>query len=315
MNRVFVAGTFDHLHAGHDTLLTAAFGQGKPVIIGITSDAFVKQYKAGFRGINPLEKRKKELEGWLQSKQYTADIIPIDDPYEPAASMGDLDTLVVTPDKKQRGEEINQRRKEKGLIPLALLVVSKVQAEDQKSISSTRIRSGEIDTNGRLTLPDNMRPELAKPLGDVRIGDAIGSSIETHRGDIIITVGDITTKLLLTTGVVPALSIVDFLVRRMPYPELDQRLKTLNIYRIHISSGPGFIAEEGIEIIKKWSVHPQEKLALVVTGEEDLLALPAIAYAPVGAVIYYGQPEKGVVEVIVSPEKKKEAIALLERFT
>jgi uncharacterized protein (UPF0218 family) len=223
--------------------------------------------------------------------------------------------LVVTPDNKSRGEEINSIRKEKGMTPLGLLVVPLVPAEDSNPISSTRVREGDIDKNGRLILPDALRPELGKPIGNVLIGDAIGSSIESHRNGIIITVGDITTKTFLTAGVTPSLSIVDFQVERKPYPELDGRFAGLNIFRITVPSGPGFIAKEAISVIQKWSLHPEEKIALAVTGEEDLLALPAIAFGPPGAVIYYGQPGQGLVEVLVTQEKKNEAIALLDKFS
>ncbi len=222
--------------------------------------------------------------------------------------------LVVTPDNTSRGGEINRIRKEKGLAPLGLLLVPLVPAADAVPISSTRVRDGEIDKTGRLILPDTMRPELGKPVGRILIGDAIGSSIEAHRSGVIVTVGDITTKTFLTAGVIPSLSIIDFQVERKPYPELDGRFAGLGIFRIHVPSGPGFIAQEAIDVIKKWSLHPEEKLVLTVTGEEDLLALPAIAYGPPGAVVYYGQPGQGLVEVLVTPEKQSEAKELLNKF-
>jgi pantetheine-phosphate adenylyltransferase len=314
-HRVFVAGTFDRIHTGHDAILTAAFNAGEEVTIGLTSDLFVKNFKKNVR-VDPFEDRKKSLEQWLADHKYgdKALIIPIDDPYEPAASLTDLEVLVVTPETKARGEEVNRIRKEKGLTPLGLLVVALVPAEDTKPVSSTRVREGEIDGTGRLVMPDNLRPELRKPIGQVLIGDAIGSSIETHRKDIIVTVGDITTKTLLTAGVTPSLSIVDFLVDRKPYPELDGRFAAMNIFRVTVPSGPGFIAKEAIRVIQKWSMHPEEKIVLAVSGEEDLLALPAIAYGPTGAVVYYGQPGKGLVEVVISADKQREAKTLLARF-
>lgn len=314
-HRVFVAGTFDRLHKGHDTILTAACNAGEAVTIGLTSDLFVKNFKKNIP-VAPFEERKKALEQWLAAHGYGDKtlIVPIDDPYEPAASLTDIEVLVVTPENKSRGEEVNRIRKEKGLAPLRLLVVPLVPAQDTKAIASTRIRNGEIDHRGRLLLPDNLRPELGQPIGPVLIGDAIGSSIEAHRNGIIVTIGDITTKTLLSAGVIPSLSVVDFLVARAPYPELDGRFTALNIFRVHVNSGPGFIAKEAISVIQKWASHPEEKIVLAVSGEEDLLALPAIAYAPIGAVVYYGQPGKGAVEVVISADKQREAKALLARF-
>lgn len=314
-HRVFVAGTFDGFHTGHETILTAACEAGEVVTIGLTSDKFVQKFKKD-RTIAPFAERKKSLEQWLAARGYgdKALIISIDDPYEPAASFPDLEVLVVTTETKARGEEINRIRKEKGLTPLGLLEIPLVPAQDSKPVSSTRVREGEIDRTGRLVMPDNLRPELTKPFGPVLIGDAIGSSIEAHRRDIIITVGDITTKTLLTAGVIPSLSIVDFLVQRKPYPELDGRFAALNIFRVNVASGPGFIAKEAIEVIKKWSLHSEEKIMLAVSGEEDLLALPSIAYGPIASVVYYGQPGKGAVEVVISADKQREAKTLLARF-
>ncbi|MCX6792351.1 MAG: pantetheine-phosphate adenylyltransferase [Candidatus Gottesmanbacteria bacterium] len=315
-HRVFVAGTFDGLHTGHNAILTAACNAGEEVTVGLTSDLFVKNFKKNI-SVAPFEDRKKSLEQWLSSHGFgdKALIIPIDDPYEPAASLTDLEVLVVTHDNKSRGEEINRIRKEKGLVPLGLLEIPLVPAQDQNPVSSTRVRGGEIDKTGRLIMPDNLRPELGKPMGQVLIGDAIGSSIEAHRNGVIVTVGDITTKTLLTAGVTPSLSIVDFLVERKPYPELDGRFAAMNIFRVRVTSGPGYIAKEAIGVIQKWASHPEEKIVLAVSGEEDLLALPAIAYGPLGAVVYYGQPGKGLVEVVVTQEKQAEAKELLNKFT
>jgi cytidyltransferase-like protein len=315
-HRVLVAGTFDGIHVGHEAILTTSCETGEHVTIGLTSDAFVAAFKKD-NTISPFSDRKAELEQWLTRHGYAdrALIIPIDDPYEPAASLADLEVLVVTPDTKSRGEEINSMRKDKGLAPLGLLVVPLTRAQDLRPVSATRVRAGEIDKTGRLVLPDNLRPELTKPAGNVLIGDAIGSSIETHRNDVIVVVGDITAKTLLTAGVIPSLSIIDFQVNRKPYRELDGRFTALSIFRILVPSGPGFIAKEAIEVIQKWSTHPEEKIVLAVSGEEDLLALPAIAYGPLSSVVYYGQPGQGLVEVIVTQEKKDTAIALLDKFS
>lgn len=327
-SHVFVGGTFDHLHRGHQSMFTEAFAVGDHVTIGLTSDLFVERFRDSAQAIQPFTERKKRLAVWLSSHdlENRADIIAIDDPYEPAASMEDLDGLMVTRENRHRGEEINKRRVSKGLSELTLVEVPIVPAEDADPISSTRVRAGEIDATGKLIMPDALRPELVKPLGTVLTGDAIGTSIEKYRSGTIITVGDMTTKTLLTAGVVPNLMVVDFHVGRKPYEDNEAKFTELNLYRMSLISGPGYIANEAVETIQKWAKHPAEKMILAVTGEEDLLTLPAVAYGPVGAVVYYGQPaeaawacgptmHEGMVEVLLTPRKTNEAIALLGQFT
>ncbi len=317
-HHVFVAGTFDRLHAGHRELLMRACEAGEKVTVGLTSDTFVKKYKIhdSLFMIQPFEERKQHLLHWIEERGYgkKAIIVPIDDPYEPAVSDPDGEILVVTPDTKARGEEINAKRKAKGLPPYALLVVPLVPAQDRMPIASTRVRNGEIDQAGRLIMPDSLRPELSRPIGRVLVGDQIGSSIEANRNGTIITVGDITTETFLTAGVVPHLAIIDFQVQRKPFRGLDAKFQELNLYRVHVSSGPGFIAKEALTLIQKWATHPEGHEALIVDGEEDLLTIPAVAYSPVGAVVYYGQPNAGLVEVEVTEDKKSEALAIIRQF-
>ena len=51
---------------------------------------------------------------------------------------------------------------------------------------------------------------------------------------------------------------------------------------------------------------------LVVDGEEDLLVLVAVAFAPLGGLVVYGQPGEGLVVVRVTAEKRGEAWELLK---
>ena len=48
-------------------------------------------------------------------------------------------------------------------------------------------------------------------------------------------------------------------------------------------------------------------------GEEDLAVLPCTVLMPEGSVILYGLPDKGIVVVKLTKEKKEEAIKLLKR--
>jgi len=148
---VAVGGTFDEFHKGHKTLLEKAFEIGEKVLIGLCTDEFVKRMKKP-HVVASYEKRLKELKNWLSKKGWLerAKIIPLNDPYGVTISEGCVEALVVSRETEPRAYEINQKRQEKGLKPLKIVVIEMVPAENHIPISTTRIRHGEIDREGHL---------------------------------------------------------------------------------------------------------------------------------------------------------------------
>ncbi|MBI2405376.1 pantetheine-phosphate adenylyltransferase [Candidatus Gottesmanbacteria bacterium] len=333
-HRVFIAGTFDGLHRGHEAVLTRAFAEGERVTVGITTDTFAKRFKNYDLRITKFEERKSALERWIKKKGWRqqATIIPIEDRYEPAASDRSLNALIVTSQNKTTGEAINDMRNKRGLTGLVLLEVPMVAADDGQPISSTRTRNGEITASGKFLLPDALRPELTKPLGKLLVGSAIGETLGKLRGRTVVTVGDVATKTFLDAGITPSLAIFDLRVGRKPSMELSALSKGK-----HIASGPGFISQEAIAAIGAWAENLASKgvalkgspSVIVIDGEEDLLVLPAVLAAPLESMVYYGQPPlrpstkardyeeqagQGVVEIEVTIEKKKDMMELLAKF-
>jgi len=51
-----------------------------------------------------------------------------------------------------------------------------------------------------------------------------------------------------------------------------------------------------------------------VRGEEDLLTLAAVAYAPLKALVIYGQPDEGVVVVKVNRRVKSQVKKLIDEM-
>ncbi len=147
---VATGGTFDHIHRGHLALLTKSFEVGDAVVIGVTSDAF-----AGKEGKNPdqsYEERLAALESLIHEKfpgrRYI--IAKLDDYFGPGIASPEVQAIVVTRETAARVPMANALRAAKGYPPLEVVFVEYVLAEDSKLISSTRIRDGEIDTEGRL---------------------------------------------------------------------------------------------------------------------------------------------------------------------
>ncbi|MBS7605274.1 MAG: phosphopantetheine adenylyltransferase [Candidatus Bathyarchaeia archaeon] len=148
---VAVGGTFDELHKGHKTLLETAFKIGETVWIGLSTDEFAKTLRKNHE-IAPYKDRLRNLTRFLESLGVLnrAKIVPLNDPYGPALSNPKIEGIVVSRETETRAKEINVLREKRGLKPLKIIVIDMVLAEDQVPISTTRIRRGEIDHEGRL---------------------------------------------------------------------------------------------------------------------------------------------------------------------
>jgi pantetheine-phosphate adenylyltransferase len=147
---VATGGTFDHLHKGHLALLARSFEVGDTVIIGVTSDSFAR--KEGKTPDESYDERVRLLEQTLNSKfqgrRYI--IAKLDDYFGPGIASPEVEAIVVSRETSARVPIANSLRAERGFPPLEVVVVDYVLAEDSRPISSTRIRKGELDAEGRL---------------------------------------------------------------------------------------------------------------------------------------------------------------------
>jgi pantetheine-phosphate adenylyltransferase len=149
---VGVGGTFDKLHKGHRALLIKAFEIGEHVLIGVSSDEFVKKMDKHHTTAS-YEQRTRELKDFLreQGLLQRAEIIPIDDAYGGVLlSKNLIEALVVSKETEATAVKINKERKGIGLDLLEIVVIDMVPSENHKAISTTRIHAGEIDREGHL---------------------------------------------------------------------------------------------------------------------------------------------------------------------
>ncbi|RLF41496.1 MAG: cytidyltransferase [Thermoplasmata archaeon] len=148
--KVCVGGTFDVLHKGHRALLDKAFeiaGKDGMVYIGISSDSMARK-KDDL--VSDYERRKGEVIAYLKERGYTNyKIVPIHDKYGLTLDEN-FDVIVVSEETFDTAREINMIRKRKGLKEIKIEKIPLVMAEDGKPISSTRIRKGEINREGRI---------------------------------------------------------------------------------------------------------------------------------------------------------------------
>lgn len=167
-------------------------------------------------------------------------------------------------------------------------------------------------------LPPELRVKLKKPIGTLIQGSfsetmkKLAYIIQKEKPAAIISVGDTVSKNLMESNVFPQLSIVDNRVmRRRIHPIPTKAEKVL-----YTKNPQGTITEEAITAIQE-ALKSNQHVKIVVDGEEDLLTLIAVLYAPYNSFVVYGQPREGIVVVKVTPEKKaevSEVLKIMENF-
>lgn len=149
--KVVLGGTFDKLHKGHHALICKAFEVGGQVLIGLSTDDFIKTRRKKHK-VAPYDERIRELRNFLTAHgvRNRAEIIPLNDPYGPASSSTEIGAIIVSEETLPGAHEINEIRKGKGLPLLEIIVIRMVPSENGSPISTTRIYKNEVDREGRL---------------------------------------------------------------------------------------------------------------------------------------------------------------------
>jgi cytidyltransferase-like protein len=157
--KVAVGGTFDELHKGHRILLLKAFELGEHVAIGLSSDELVLQLGKPHVTAS-YEERLQGLKEFLDAHDVLdrAEFVPLTDAYGSSVKDPKIEALVVSRETEANALKINLRRKNAGLPLLKIVVIDMVPSQNCAPISTTRIRRGEIDREGRLLKVTPRRP-------------------------------------------------------------------------------------------------------------------------------------------------------------
>ena len=102
---------------------------------------------------NNYAKRLETLTGLIENNfpNSSFTISKLDNDFGPAAIEGKVDALVVSEETSDKGQILNDLRKERNLPLVEVVVVPMVLAEDGKRISTSRIKNSEIDSEGKLS--------------------------------------------------------------------------------------------------------------------------------------------------------------------
>ena len=153
---------------------------------------------------------------------------------------------------------------------------------------------------------ETQREKLKNPLGELIIGEpeecisALRTVLDVEKPVRLILVGDTISRTALQSGIQPSVIIIDGKEKRQPASKFS--IEDFGV--LGTRNKPGCIEQEAWDAVER-AVECGNTVVLV-DGEEDLLTLPAILSAPMGSLVVYGQPHKGIVLVRVTPEKKKE---------
>ncbi|TPX59924.1 hypothetical protein PhCBS80983_g02118 [Powellomyces hirtus] len=150
-DNVAMGGTFDHLHAGHKILLTAAaWLTGKRLICGVMElDSSRLERKKGAKYMEPLDTRIQTVKKFLnliRRDKLQYDVVPISDEYGPTRSEANIQAIVGSLETKKGCEAVNTLRANNKLPPLDVFTIhvlspSATNVTDMElKISSSAIR-------------------------------------------------------------------------------------------------------------------------------------------------------------------------------
>lgn len=165
------------------------------------------------------------------------------------------------------------------------------------------------------TLTPRLRVFLKEPFGTLIEGtpqetmSKLKEIVEKEKPPRVISVGDVVSKNLHECGIHPQLTIIDYVsLRSQAMPKQAPVEKT-----VHVANPQGTISEEAVTAVKE-ALEANAHTHIVVEGEEDLLTLIAVLYAPENSFVVYGQPYCGIVVVKASVEKKAQVKGFLKEM-
>ena len=326
-----IGGTFDRFHKGHLHLISKSLESCDKLEIWINSDDLARQKDPR---VQTWKNRCDNIQNSLNEELFSRiSFGKLEDKYGPAPTHKEAQVIFSTEDTIENCKEINELRINNKLNPLEIVILDLQNAWDGMPISSSRIRAGEIDLEGMSWLPDNVgvcdllmtkevELNLKDPFGILIEGpeenpqvamQLVMEEIDGFFGPLI-AVGDVTVKTLQDIKKCADIAIIDERTKRQLWSEASEIDESKYDQVIYCKNTAGLLSTdlfESCEIaISKWL--EREKTTIIrVDGEEDLAPLLLHPLAPLGAVVLYGQPGKGVVVRYTGMDSKSRCRELL----
>ncbi len=152
-------------------------------------------------------------------------------------------------------------------------------------------------------LPDNIREKFKRPYGRLfKNLSELEKFKDKFKDKFIISVGDIVSNSLLSNGWDLNLWIYDNKTLRNEI--VNEKSVNFEHENFEVWNPQGMLTKNSLEVVKKALNFKHS--SIFVDGEEDLFVIPCIKFAPSNTVLFYGQPNEGI--VMVEVEKVKEDV-------
>ncbi len=163
-------------------------------------------------------------------------------------------------------------------------------------------------------LPQHLRPKYKELLGKLLENPKKGELLAAVKNrTCVVCIGDMVTYTMITNDIHVDMTVVDYFTCREEFAHADA-IRRMDADRKKVRNAPGTISDEAFETVKEGMkmTFPRERPLLIeVDGEEDLLLMPAVLYAPKGSVLLYGEPNAGIVAVYPDDELKRKMLDFL----
>ena len=310
-----LGGTFDHFHKGHQEFLIYAFSLAEKIIIGITSNKMI-QNKPFAQTIESLKHRKQAVNEFLIGNSFKkrTRLVVLNDIFGPTLESNSIKALMATRLTYLGAKKINQKRKRKKLPLLPIHICPLVKSDDNRYLSSARIRQGLISRSGQVYgrlfkktffLHPELRSQFKKPQGRLliqNIAEETKAVIKKEQPIKIALVGDSVVNFFIKNRFTFDYAAIDLKTGRK-----KTRLDYNKPFIFQVKNPAGQITSSASRAILK-TVKQEQKGVIRILGEEDLIVLPFVLSLPLKSLVIYGQPGKGCVVVLVE-EKIKEKFA------
>ena len=331
-----IGGTFDRFHLGHMSLIKTGLSQCEKIEIWITDDNIAQKKD---RRMKNWGDRKSELENATSEFSSRISTHLLIDNFGPSLEENYASAIICTNETIGKCMEINSLRGDNGLDELTIISAEKIVSWDGEPISSSRIRQGEIDREGKPWIPESFRgsdstitprveSQLKQPFGQLIEGPEVDTSVAIREAisqisnspdfhGPLFAVGDVTVLGFQRAGNPPDIAFIDGQTKRVEWPESRDVNFDLFDNVLECINPAGKLTESLLEsceqAISNWLNYDQRSL-VVVSGEEDLAPLLLHPLAPIGSAVIYGQPGRGVVVRYCDEDSKNRCRGLLQDF-